>query len=816
MAENKEKRKKKRKKHRLFWFFVKMQVLLMLIVLGCLGYYYYGGYAREIQELRIKAVRTVADMDENIFYPSEASTIYDRDGNLLMELKRGQQAEYVEYKDIPTSFVNAMISIEDKKFYTHNGVDYKAAFRALKSLIKNRRITQGGSTITMQLAKLTFMQSNRSWQYKVEQMFLAMELEKKYSKNKIMEFYLNNIYFANGYNGIQAACRGYFNCTLQELDLSQIAFLCAIPNSPTYYDPVVNMEHTIKRRDLILRNMRDDGKIDQMTYNRAVEEIIVLERPTPTQQTLKHNYVDTFVMNCVTKALMHNQGFIFQYYFDSPEEQKEYEQEYDELYAECQQKMYTQGYEIYTSIDLEKQERLQNSIDSELESFTDVSEEGVYKMQGSAVCIDNDSGLVVAIVGGRSQEFKNYTLNRAYQSYRQPGSSIKPLIVYTPMFERGMDPNTIVNDYQFEEGPSNASDVYYGEVPVRFAIQKSLNTVAWQLYEQLSPQVGLQYLKAMNFQNIVEEDYIAATSLGGFTKGTSALEMASAYATIVNDGNYREPTCVRTILDKDGNILYVPEQKETSIYSETAARMMTDCMKTVMEEGTGRSVQLSNMPCAGKTGTTNDHKDGWFVGFTRYYTTSVWVGYDMPKAIDGLSGSTYPGRIWNTYMEDIHEGLMELNFLPYAQISEDYDKYYPEESEELSEELLEEELPEEELPEEELPQEELPEEELPQEELPEELPQEEPPVSGENQPEDTLGGGTITEPPQEELPEETPPQEEPPQEELPEETPPPEEPPQEELPSEELPQEPPQEELPQEPVQQESLTEETPPPEESQ
>jgi len=683
MADKKRKKKRKKKKqHRFFWFIIKLQIFLMIVVLAAFGYYYFGGYADEVQQLKREAVQEVADSDESLFVPSQTCSVYDDNGNLISERKGTKDAQYVKYEDIPTEFVTAIISIEDKKFYTHNGVDFKAVIRVFKARLTNGQFTQGGSTITMQLAKLMYMEQSKTWQYKVKQMFLAMELEKRYSKEKILEFYLNNIYFANGYYGIDAACHGYFDCELKDLDISQVAFLCAIPNSPTYYDPVENIDHTIERRDRILKNMLEDGKITQEEYYEAVKEEIVLNRPKQDNSGTFNNYVDTYTYYCAIRAMMEQEGFTFQYYFDSEEEEQLYDEEYDELYSVCQKKLYSGGYKIYTSIDMEKQSELQKAVDETLAEFTDTNEDGTYEMQASAVSIDNNTGYVVAIVGGRDQDFTSYTLNRAYQSHRQPGSSIKPLIVYTPQLERGYDPDTIVDDHKFEGGPSNAGGSYLGKVTLRQAVAKSLNTVAWQLYEELTPAVGLQYLKNMNFSAIKDSDYALATSLGGFTEGVSAVEMASAYAALENDGLYRQPTCVKSIVDSDENIVYASEMTEVSIYKQDAARTMTDILTTVMESGTGRSLKLCNMPCAGKTGTTNDHKDGWFVGYTRYYTTSVWVGCDYPKAISNLSGSTYPGQIWKAYMSAIHEGLSPLDFLPYAKLSDDFTQQQEEEQEE--------------------------------------------------------------------------------------------------------------------------------------
>ena len=311
---------------------------------------------------------------------------------------------------------------------------------------------------------------------------------------------------------------------------------------------------------------------------------------------------------------------------------------------------------------------LQEAVDDTLSAFTEKNDEGVYDLQGAAVCIDNDSGYVRAMVGGREQDFDGYTLNRAYQSYRQPGSAIKPLTVYTPSFERNYTPESIVVDEPVEDGPKNANGTYLGNVTVRTAVEKSINTIAWKLYEELTQQVGLSYLENMHFSRLDAADYVPATALGGFTNGVSPLEMAAGYAALANDGMYREPTCIMRITDDTGAEVYLAAQEGQEVYRQNAARMMTDVLKGVFINGTGRGLGLSDMPCAGKTGTTNDHKDGWLVGYTRYYTTSVWVGYDMPKEMDSLMGNTYPGKIWQTFMEQAHEGLEWLDFLPYTQI----------------------------------------------------------------------------------------------------------------------------------------------------
>ena len=666
-------RKKKKKKYRVFWFFAKLQFVLMLLVAAALGYYYYGGYAVQVQKMKAEAVRFVRGSTEATFCVAQTSVVYDKDGNTISTLKGEKDVYYLPYEDIPSDACAAIVSIEDKKFYQHNGIDYRAIFRAARAAIENGEVTQGGSTITQQLARTIFLTQDRTWQRKVEEMFIATELEKKYSKNKILEFYLNNIYFGNGYYGIQAASRGYFNADVNDLDLSQIAFLCAIPNNPTLHDPLTNMQNTLGRRDRILLNMYEDGKISKGAYLMAKSEEITLNRPEHT----KNNYVETYTYYCAIRLLMEREGFVFQTEFKNDEEKSLYDTRYSDLYAECQKKLFTAGYRIYTSMDLKLQELLQKTIDEKLSGFTDVNEEGVFKLQGAGVCIENETGYVRAIVGGRSQDFAGYTLNRAYQSYRQPGSAIKPILVYTPALEQEYTPDSIVVDEPIEEGPSNADGSYSGEMTLRSALARSKNTIAWKLLEEITPKKGLSYLKAMKFSRIADEDERLTSALGGLTNGVSPVELTAAYATLENDGKYRAPTCIIKITDADGNEILSTSQEETNIYKTTAARMATNMLVTAITEGTGRGLGVTGMPSAGKTGTTNDNKDGWFAGYTRYYTTSVWVGYDMPRELNNLYGGSYPAQIWKDAMEALVEGSEHERFETTTEIVNGDEKYYP-------------------------------------------------------------------------------------------------------------------------------------------
>lgn len=659
----KKKKKKKVKKHPRLWFTLKIILLVFLLTMIGVAIFLYLRYGDEIKAARENAIKIVEESTEDTFRVTETSLVYDSKGKQIAVLKAEKDVYYVPLSEIPQQAVDAMVVTEDKKFYSHNGIDLKAIGAAFIALIKhNGEITRGASTITQQLARNIFLSTEQTLNRKVKEIFLALELDEKYTKDQIMEFYLNNIYFANGYYGIEAASRGYFNKSCKELNTAQIAFICSIPNSPTRYDPIENKQNTLERKNRILDQMLADGKLTDVEYNEAYNYNIELNIP----KKKKRNYVETYVQSCATRILMKASGFEFRNDFDSEASEAEYNELFNDTYSKCQQALFREGYRIYTSINTKKQKKLQKAIDNELKFNKEKTKEGIFKFQGAGVCIDNNSGNVVAVVGGRNQNITGYTFNRAYQSYRQPGSSIKPLIIYTPYFEREHTPNDIVKDAPIENGPKNSHGSYLGNISVRTAVEQSVNTVAWNLFEEMSPEICLNYLHKMNFSKITRADYTQSASLGGLTHGVSPMEMASAYAAIENEGIYREPTCIVTITDSKGQIVYDESMRNCEqVYEPNAAAMMTDVMQGVLTKGTGRGYALDNMACAGKTGTTNDKKDGWFVGYTPYYTTAIWVGYDMPKSVDDLLGNTYPIRIWHNYMADIHSELEYVSFPEY-------------------------------------------------------------------------------------------------------------------------------------------------------
>ncbi len=654
--------KEKKKKNKIVKIIILAAIFLLgiaaIVALVFLGSIY--KYQKTAKEL-------TASVTEDTFRQTETSVIYDINGDEITSLSGIKELYYLTDDEIPDMLKRTFVLIEDKDYYKHGGIDIKGIIRASIANARSSEIEQGASTITQQLARNIFLTQDVTWARKLTEMFVAMELEKKFTKTQILEFYINNIYYANGYYGIEAAAQGYFGKTAMDLSLSQMIFLAGIPNNPSKYDPVSHFDTALERRNFILKQLYADGQISALEYYQALEEDIVLVN----NDDEGYDYVETYVFYCATRALMEANGFVFQTQFESEEAEAEYDEKYDEVYSSYQASLFTSGYRIYTSIDLDKQELLQQTVNDKLKDFTDVNEEGIYALQASAACIDNNTGYVTAIVGGRKQDYDGYTLNRAYQSYRQPGSAIKPVLVYAPYMMLGHNPDELIDDSPISGGPDNVNDEYLGEITLTEALGWSSNVCAWKLMESMTPAYGMSFLHLMNFNRIWMDENNQNVSIGGFTYGATAVEMASAYAALENDGVHRNPTCIEKITNSKGEPIIDNYENGQTVYDETAARMVTKMMEYGVNKGRLTGAKLDNAIVAAKSGTTNDNKDGWLVGYSRYYTTAVWVGNDMPSTVEGLYGGTYPLDIWKEYMHKIHEGLDIKQFPDYADESEE-------------------------------------------------------------------------------------------------------------------------------------------------
>ena len=628
-----------------------------LILCGLIGLLIYAKVRPELDHCREVAYDKLAQMQRQDFSMLSDTEIYDKNDQLIGLINAGHY-EYVPISQISMNLQNAYIAQEDRRFKSHTGVDWIATFRAGLALIKNRgEITQGGSTITQQVVKNTYLTQEQSFTRKIVEILLAPEIEKKYSKADIMEFYCNTNFYGNHCYGVEAASRYYFGKDASDLEPYEAAVLVGISNSPTAYNPVRNPEASLEKRNDVLHSMLEVGYLTEDAYNSAISQPlnIVQEEGEGSNE----NYMSSYAIHCAALTLMKLENFPFQYTFKDKSDYDSYMENYQATYTEKADDIRAGGYRIYTTLDQNLQQALQTQLDDVLSPYTELQDNGKYALQGAGVIVDNQTGCVASIVGGRGT---TDPYNRAYLSARQPGSTIKPLIDYGPAFDTGeYYPARLVNDHKFEGGPSNSGGSYYGNVSVREALNRSLNTVAWQILTDIGVDYGLNYLREMEFQKLTYIDNgVPSLSIGGFTNGVRVVDMAKGYSTLANGGIYNDQTCIRRIdHEHNGELTKNLKPHTQLVYQQDSAYMLTDVLKGTLNEpyGTGYGLALeSGMPAAGKTGTTNSSKDTWFCGYTRYYTTAVWVGYDTPRAMPGIYGKTYAGRIWKQVMDQIHEG----------------------------------------------------------------------------------------------------------------------------------------------------------------
>ena len=620
-----------------------------------------------------EAKNLVDSSTPDTFRLAQTSYIYSDDGTQLAALAESEDATYLGYEDIPADVVNAFVSVEDRTFWNNSGVDYKGILRVCVNYVKTKgQVAEGASTITQQLARGTFLSNEKTLSRKIKEIFIARQLTKKYTKEQIMEFYCNSCCFANGIYGVEDASQKYFGRSVSDLSLSETAYICAIPNRPEYYNPLKNSENAISRRNKILQDMYECDYITKDAGDAALAENITVAEVSDEEDTF-YNYEATYAINCAIRYLMKQDGFEFKSHFEDDADYDTYNAYYDEMYKQAKHKLYTGGYKVTTTMNLKAQKNLQKIFDKELAFNTKVDEStGIYQFQGAMTVIDNETGKVVAMIGGRSQDElqQTYSLNRGFQSFKQPGSSIKPLVIYTPALEEGYDANSTLTEIDVKAAKKSTSEkiskMSGKKMSLRYAVEDSKNGCAYSLYNIITPKVGLSYIENMNFSKIVQQDYTLSSGLGGLHHGTNTVEMANAYSTLENHGEYRQADCISSILDASGNEIYEEPESKT-VYTRSASDQMTDIMEGVLNSSAGTAKGLkwssaSDVAAAAKTGTTNDNNVAWFCGYTPYYTISVWVGYDYPKSVKGLWGNTYPAYIWKEAMLYMIDGKDEADF----------------------------------------------------------------------------------------------------------------------------------------------------------
>ena len=595
-------------------------------------------------------------LDLSDYALNQTSTIYyeDSEGNWkeLTTLHGQENRIWVDYDKIPQYMEKALVSIEDKRFYRHNGVDWYRTAGAFVNMFVGMKNTFGGSTITQQLIKNLTQQDDITVQRKLLEIFQAIEFEKEHDKKEIIEWYLNTVYFGEGCYGVQTAAQTYFGKDVSKLSLAECAAIVGITNLPTYYDPFYSVENNKARQEDVLTCMYDQGYISKKEYEEAVAEELDFVRGenSPSASSVRSYYTET-VISDVIKDLAAEKGI-------------------SELAA--QTLVYNAGYEIYCCLDKNIQAKV-DKIYEDLDALPKATNGTSSQLQSGIVIMDQYTGKIVALSGGTGKKTINFGLNRATKTTRPPGSSIKPIAVYGPAVEYGLiSPSTLVLDadgsriklqgVKTDWFPKNSPNQYDGIMTIKEALRDSKNTVSVQIMDKLTPAASLDFLRnRLGIESLIDSDAdYAALALGQPHYGITVREMAQAYCALANDGTFTKARTYTMVKDRSGNIVLDNRPQTQQAFSTETARTMTYMLNYAATYGTGHESRLSNMPVAGKTGTTSDNKDRWFCGYTPYYTCAVWTGYDTPEKMR-FSGNP-AAQIWQKIMEDIHKDLKYKEF----------------------------------------------------------------------------------------------------------------------------------------------------------
>lgn len=657
--EEKEQEIKRQKRKRIWSLigksiisFVGALLILAIIIVGKIGI----AYEDDIAQLFIDAKSKVENATKETFNSKQPTKVFDKNGEVIYEFKESDY-KYTPFKDLNPYVLKAFVAIEDNRFMEHHGMDYMGTIRALLTNITTGSM-HGASSITQQLTKNVFLSSEQTITRKLEEAIISSHLEKKFTKEEILEFYVNNIYYGRGNYSFESASQYYFQKTNKELGISEVAFLAGVVNNPTKYDPINNPKNALHRRNRIIEKMYEQKFISKEVRDTEMAKPLGLNVMDRNMDNSIKDGTVAYAIDCATEIFMSQNGFQFQYEFKSKEERVAYWKHYNEEYKLRRTQLLTGGYDIYTVIDKELNNKLLEISNKHLKGYTAKSDTGIYKKQVSLTVIDNVTGEVVSMVGGRGQD-GDY-LNRAYQAPRQPGSTIKPIVAYAPAFERGYLPSSTMIDSEVPNGPKNATGSYSGTVTLRHALEKSINTIPYRLATKFGADNLVPYLAEMQFQTLTERDYNPIISVGGFTKGVTTEEMGSAFATLARGGEYIAPTNIKKIVKTNsGEVVYENAQDKIRVYDEGASYLTTDSLKGVLTNGTGARYKVNYPHTSAKTGTTNQKKDSWMIGYTPYYTVAVWVGDDKPAP----QGSTVmAGSIWRDSMNLLHKDKEVIDF----------------------------------------------------------------------------------------------------------------------------------------------------------
>ena len=714
---SKKKMQKKRVGVRLFKAVIVS--LLLLCVIGVAGA---GVFAYQIIQ------NTPEVTAEDIMPQGYTSFIVDQNGNQIERLNDSSSNRvYRTYDQIPEYMAHAFVAIEDERFYEHNGIDLQGIIRAgVIGITNGFNFTEGASTLTQQLIKNNvfpdFVNEETLFdrvERKLQEQYLALQIEKDLSKEEILEAYMNTINLGQGCLGVQAASTRYFNKDVSDLTLSECAVIAAITQNPTRYDPVKNPDDNSERRQRVLDNMLEQGYISQQEYDEAVADNVydrILETAAATTNDEPYSYFVDALIEQLVNDLMTEKGYSEAQAYNliysggltiTATQDSEIQKICDEEVADVGDYLSVTEYGLEYALTIHRedgtaenysQEQLAsyirdkydddyplvfssedaaNEMIAEYKSTLNIGENDTVdeninltlQPQVSVVLMDQYTGQVKAIVGGRGEKKTSLSLNRATGSTRQPGSCFKILSTYAPALnECGMNLSSPIVDeyYEYKTGQEvrNWDLTHVGTTNMRYAIEHSINVCAVRtLTEVVGEEKGFEYLENFGITTLTDEDRTSqAKALGGITNGVYNIELTAAYAAIANGGTYTEPILYTQVLDHDGNVLLDNSTPDThEVIKESTAYLLTNAMEDVINQGTGTSARLDNMHAAGKTGTTNSSTDLWLAAYTPYYTASVWGGYDSNKPMENLSQSWH-SRLWKAIMDRVHEGLEDKEF----------------------------------------------------------------------------------------------------------------------------------------------------------
>ncbi|WP_286885734.1 transglycosylase domain-containing protein [Aneurinibacillus sp. UBA3580] len=624
-----------------FWhtLLIVFQVSAILFFMGVL---FAGGTAAGYVASLVKSdpVRSYNEIYQKISANNLTGFAYFRDKKMIGQLITAEDRRLVSHKEVSPHLIDAIIATEDKYFYEHNGIVPSAIARAALQQITNSPVQTGGSTLTQQLIKQTILSPKVTPERKFKEIFLALRMERMFSKEQILDAYINKMYFGQNANrtnlyGVQAAAKGIFGVDAKDLNIAQSAYLAGMLQAPYSYIPFKEKGLKLgkERQKLVLSRMLENGKITKQQYDEAlaydIKAHLLTNPPKPAIE--RYPYLMIEIEERAAKILL-DQDFE-----KNPELKNE---PYSKLLEEKRMAVRQGGYHIYTTIDQKIYDKM-HAIAKDPNNFgPDRNPIGDKKMpqQVAAVLLDNKTGAIIGMIEGRDNGIEKTNFAT---SPRQPGSTIKSIGVYAPAIEEGIiSPNSIVVDEETEfrgYKPSNYGESFKGPMTVRQALARSQNIPAVKVYFETGVEKSLNYVKKMGVTSIVKDDYYLSTALGGFTKGISVEEMTNAYATFPNGGNFVDAYMIERIVDSEGETVYQHKPKPVRVFSPQTSWMMTDMMRDVIEYGTGRQIARYRMgrDVAGKTGTSQEYRDRWFIGYTPDISLGVWTGYDMKYSLQG-------------------------------------------------------------------------------------------------------------------------------------------------------------------------------------